>query len=402
MNAKEKIDSYNRRLEEIKSRKMEIESEIDVMTDMDALEARKKEAMSLVSEEAEMIRKRDAAIMEYHEDAKKMMNEGDKPDQRKENKMMNRRQSQLLLVGCGFRNKSISDEQMRALDTSLTTTAKTYVAATASANGVNNGGVFIPTLVLLDILREDNALTPILNDIVATSVAGLVNLPYRMTRTKAYNKAEGKAVNDAQWQWGTLALAVGRLQTQMVITDEVEEMTDMDFGAYLVSQLEDDMAEDWSAKVIYGTGASNEIAGITNGLTAVEFSDATTGIETIIGKLKGKYRRNAKLYVAQDVFDELSFAKDKNGRYLLEPINNVSGLQSIFQTPVAVDDTLNSGEIVYGCVARNYKLNFTAPMRIEPERHAAEGTTIYVCSQGGAGRAVPGTFAWGKKKTTTA
>ena len=50
------------------------------------------------------------------------------------------------------RNDFTEGEQ-RALDVALTTTATTYVAPSSGADGVNNGGLFIPETVSMEILR---------------------------------------------------------------------------------------------------------------------------------------------------------------------------------------------------------------------------------------------------------
>lgn len=391
MNFKEQIDSINARLEEIEARKKEIRDSMDSMTS-DELEERKKELEEIISEKKKLADERQNLLLQREDDLKK----DSIKIKEKEKNTMNKRQSQLFVIGRCFRNKNITEEEMRALDTSVTTTAKTFVQATASLNGVNNGGVLIPTEVLFDLLKEDEALTPILGDVIPTAVAGMLNVPYRKNRTKAYGKAEGKAVNDGQWEWDALSLVVGKLQSQLRVDDTVSEMSDLDLGSYIISQLEQDLAEDWSSDVIYGTGASNHISGITNGLTATTGTDAMTVIETAMKKLTGKYRHGAKLYVAQDIYDSIVMAKDKNGAYVINPVNNINGVQSIFGSELAVDETLNSGEFIFGNVSKYYKLNLTAPLKVELERSATAGTTTYVCSQGGAGKAVPSAFIYGK------
>ncbi len=391
MNFKEMIDSINGKLEKIEERKQAIATSLDNLKS-DELEDRKNELEGLISERKKLTDERLKLLLQRDDDLKKNSIEIIE----KEKNTMNKRQSQLFVLGRYIKGQAITEEETRALDTSVTTSAKTFVQATASVNGVNNGGVFIPTDIIFDLLREDGALTPILGDVIYTSIPGMVNAPYRKSRTKAYAKGEGKAVNDGQWEWDINALIQGKLQTQLRVDDAVSELSGIELGEYIISQLELDMAEDWSNDIIYGSGASNHIAGITNGLTAVTGTDALTAIEKAITKLTGKYSHGAKLYVAKDIYVGITTAKDKNGAYVVNPVNNINGVKSLFGYGLEVDETLNSGEFIFGNVSRYYQLNLTAPMRVELERSATAGTTTYVCSQGGAGKAVPDAFVYGK------
>ena len=321
--------------------------------------------------------------------------------QRKETKkMLTRRESQITLFGMALRNKPITEETIkeRALDTSLTTTATTFVQATANADGVNNGGQLIPTLIVLDLLREDGALSPILADLIPTYIKGAVALPYRASRTKAQVKSEGSDVADAQWEWSRLNLVVGNLQTQLVVTDELNNMTDFDLGSYVLQTLEADFSEDWGGEVIYGTGLNGHISGITAGVTASTYSAGgeLAVIETLIKGLTGKYRRRAKLYLSQTAYDGVAFSKDSHGDYVIPIVNNPEGIRFIANAPVEADENLVAGDIIFGDVGRFFKVNFMAPMHFETERSATKGTTTYVVNQQASAKAVPGAFKYAK------
>lgn len=396
MTLKELIDSYNEQLLAKETRMNEIKNELSSLTDVAEIDKRKAEVNTLISERNDLTTKREEAIMQMQ----KELEEGKKKlPERKENiREMNRRESQNFLIGLAVRGKKPTDEQMRALDVSLTTTANTFVKATSTVDGVNNGGIFIPTIILLDILREDKKLTPIMNDIIPTAVAGMVNYPYYVSRTTAKNKAEGKGVADGQMEWANLPLASGFLQTQIAITDEMIALTDMDFGAYIVSQLEQDLTEDWSSDVIYGAGASNAIKGVTNGLTAKKYAKGAElkAIEDAVKSLKGTYRRGAKLYLAQDLYDSIEFSKDSRGDYIINPINNANGVNSFAHLPVEVDETLKDGEFLLGNVGRNYRFNALRNLTLETEREATKHITRYICSQFAAAAPVPNAFVYGQ------
>lgn len=308
-----------------------------------------------------------------------------------------------------LRANRMPQSEQRALDTSLTTTATTFVAASANADGVNNGGIFIKTSVLLDLLREEGKLTPILQDIVGTNIPGLTVFPYRESRGSANGKKEGAKTNDDQMKWNKLELVRGVLQIVIKVTDELEDLTDFDFGAYLAEQIIQDLTEDWSAEFIYGIGTADaagasHIAGITynvpnaNKITiAANASCAVSDIENAVKKLVGSYRRGAKIYVSQSVYDTLCFSKDSHGDYILPVINGGNGVRSFGNLPVELDETLHAGEVVIGNVAKYYKVNFLRPLRVEKARGesgAVTGITTYVANEHCAAKAVAGAFVW--------
>lgn len=396
MTKKELIDSLAEEILAKEERMNEIKKELPNVSDLKVIGSRKAEVEDLISKRDELVAKRNQAIKEMKDEIER---EAKNLPERKENfKKMNRRESQNFLIGLAMRGKRPTEEQVRALDTSLTTTAETFVKASSSSDGVNNGGIFIPTTILLDILREDKKLTPIMNDIVPTAVPGMVTYPYRASRTTGHNKAEGKGVADGQMEWASLSLVTGFLQSQIAITDEMTALTDIDFGAYIISQLEQDLTEDWSADVIYGAGASNAIKGVTNGLTAQKYAKGKelVAIETAVKSLKGTYRRGAKLYLAQDVYDSIEFSKDSSGDYIITPINNPNGVDSFAHLPVEVDETLKDGEFILGNVARNYRFNALMNMRLESDRDATKHITRYICSQYAAAAPVPKAFVYGQ------
>jgi len=223
---------------------------------------------------------------------------------------MKRKSALAEIIGRGFKRQAFSEPEKRALGVALTTTAETYVAATELVDGVNNAGVFIPTSVILDLLREEGLLSPILRDISFTSIPGLVEFVFRKSRDKAKAKAEGASGKDNQMEWDKVTGVKGYLQTIIPVTDEVQALTAFDFGAYIIDQIIQDLNEDWVYDLIYGAGNSDHIKGITVGALAAVTGgyDAGKEIDALIAglaKLTPKFRRNAKIYVATDVYDKI-------------------------------------------------------------------------------------------------
>ena len=316
---------------------------------------------------------------------------------------MSKREKLSLVVGRQARQRKFTESEKRALGTALTTTAEVYVAATESVDGVNNAGIFIPTKTILEFLREEGKLSPILADLAITSVPGLSEFPYRKTRDKAKAKAEGAKGSDNQMEWDKLTGTKGYLQTIIVVTDEILALTDFDFGAYIISQILQDLNEDWVEDLIYGSGLNNHIKGLTVDATAAVAGGYAAGkaIEAIITGIKlskGKFRRGAKVYVAQDVYDEILFAVDDNGNFKYPVFNNTSGITSIGPIRIELDENLNDGEFIIGNVTKFYKVNALIPIRLETDRKPRYGLTEYVASEFCATVAYPGAFIHGYKK----
>lgn len=317
---------------------------------------------------------------------------------------MSKRSKVAYAVGKQVRGRTFSDVEKRALGTALTTTATTYVAATAEVDGVNNAGIFIATNVILDLLRDEGKLSPILADIAFTSIPGLVEFPFRKTRDKARAKSEGADGKDNQMEWDKLQGVKGYLQTIIAITDEVAALTDMDLGSYIIDQMLQDLNEDWVEELIYGTGSNDHIKGLTIGATAAVTNGYATGDDNLIAALiagvkacKGKYRRGAKIYAAQDVADALLFAVDDNGNFKYPVFNNATGITSFGTIRMEIDENLKEGDFVIGNVGKYFKANSLIPIRLETERKARRGVTEYIASEYCATAPVVGAFIYGRK-----
>lgn len=305
-------------------------------------------------------------------------------------------------LGKRVRGKQLTDMETRALGKAVTTTAVDFVAATASTDGVNNAGIFINTKQLMDLLKEEGKLSPIMRDIAFTHIPGLTEFPYRKSRDKAKAKKENADTGENQMEWAKLTGVKGWLQTIIVITDEVRALTDFDLGNYIVEQMLQDLNEDWCADLIYGTGTDDHIKGITVGAIAAVTGgyegDTVAALIAGIKLCKGKYRKGAKAYVAQDVYDEVLFAQDDNGDYTYPILNNTQGIVSIGPIRIEVDENLKDGEFLIGNVGKFFKANTLIGTRLETERAARKGATTYVASEYCATTPVAGAFVHGTKK----
>lgn len=295
----------------------------------------------------------------------------------------------------------LNDAEKRALGVASTTTSETFVAPSASVDGVNNGGIFIPQEVMLDILREEELESPIYRDIVTTAIKGKVKFPYRVSKSGAKVKAELSPTENESVKWDILNGATGNYTDSIVITFEEEAMAIAEFTDYLISLISESMRELLINDYIYGTGTADHVAGITIGAISAEYASTVTdlreALEAGIKKLPVKARAGAKIYVATDIFDSITFSKDKNGSYIL-PVLNGGGLTKMSTFPVEADPNLAAGDFIIGNVGKWYKANINKGMELGVDVSNKKRIKEYTAHMMVSARAVPNSFVYGKKK----
>lgn len=301
------------------------------------------------------------------------------------------------------RDAQPTEAEYRALGVANTTTSETYVAPSSGADGVNNGGIFIPQEVILDILREEELESPIYRDIVTTAIKGKVKFPYRVSKSGAKVKAELSPTENESVRWDILNGATGNYTDSIVITFEEEAMAIAEFTDYLISLISESMRELLINDYIYGTGTADHVKGITIGAidaSYVSTLDVRTALENGVKLLPVKKRAGAKIYVASDIFDTITFAKDKNDNYIL-PVLNGGGLTRLSSFPVEADPNLAAGDFIIGNVAKNYKANINKGLELGVDVSNKRRIKEYTAHMMVTAAPVPSSFVHGKKKTTT-
>lgn len=293
-----------------------------------------------------------------------------------------------------------TEDEKRALGVALTTTATAYTAPASGTDGVNNGGLFIPETVSMEILKDVELESPFLRDIAKTYVRGLITFPYKKQGSGAEWVAEGTDNNLESDEWATLTFTQMELSKTIRITWKLEAMAVEDFINYIVEEVAREMRESLAAKPFYGNG-TNEIAGITltgNNIDA-EYESTVNPLDAIkaaIEKLPIRRKAGAKIYLSESMATEIAFMKDTNGTYLNNPVNGVA-LNSIARYPVEVDPYLKDGDFIIGN-ARWYKMNFNENLSVSKDvigRSRVNDYTGY-CVVGGA--PVPNSFVYGHKE----
>ena len=288
----------------------------------------------------------------------------------------------------------LEETEERALGDAIGTTSTTFVEATSNANGINNLGLLIPDSVRLDWLKIAEKASPIYRDIRKMNVPGNVDFPYLFGADDAEWYAETTTTKNEGQEYKNIKLTGHELAKAIEITWKAEAMTVEGFISFLLDELNEKMNKALINAVIYGDGSAKP-TGITNGLTAKENANAIDLIKECLGDLAIENRVGAKVYVASDVADNITFSKDGNGNYPYL----VAGLGRAGGATIEADPFLAAGDIVVGN-AQNYILNFNEGLRVDKEVKVQPRRVIYGGYLIADGNKKPGAFVYGKVKAS--
>ncbi|MEE0929596.1 MAG: phage major capsid protein [Acutalibacteraceae bacterium] len=289
----------------------------------------------------------------------------------------------------GLSEDKFTEDEKRALGDAVTTTATTFVASTANTQGINNGGLFIPTDVRMELMEIIEEMSPFYRDIRKLQVNGNVDLPYLFEGDDANWYVELTDTVNEGAEYRNLQLTGWELAKDVVVTWKLEEMAVESFITFIIEELAHKMGVALINAVIYGDG-QNKPTGVLNGLTAVTTGE--TPIDNIINtyeSLSQEARRGAKVYVSTAVKVKMIGYKDENGNYpFLQGINGTD----LFT--IETEPFLQGNDIIVGN-PRYYILNEVTPTRVEWERTVKGRRTTYGGYGIFDGKAKPGAFAKG-------
>lgn len=305
--------------------------------------------------------------------------------------------------GKSLLGRTLSDKEHRALDTALTTTATTYTAPSPTVDGVNNGGLFIPTDINLALLERIGLVSPIFRDINKTTIPGLTKFPYRKTVSTAKNVKETDKSPDLSIEWAELSLALSEIAATIPVSWRLEAMAVEEFLSYLTDELIEQVEDKGITESIYGTGATgNQMSGIA--ASAVKYQYTGTALDAIgvaLGKFTSKkHKVGAKIYVSQSIIEEISFTKDTNGNYIYTPING-AGIKSLATYQVEADPYLNDGDFIIGNLHRYYRMNEHEPLSITRDVSGKNRRNDYTAWGIWSGALQPDTVVYGSKKANS-
>lgn len=290
---------------------------------------------------------------------------------------------------CLGRN-DFDEEEKRALGDAVTTTATTFVESGADAQGVNNGGLFIPKEVRMELMEQIDEMSPFFRDIRKIQVNGNVDLPYIYASDDANWYAELNCTVNEGVEYKSLQLTGWELAKDVVLTWKVEDMSVDSFVTFVIEELVHKMGTALINAVIYGTGSSQPTGAIYG---AVAVTDGDTPIDTIINAyntLAEADRRGAKVYVSTAVRVAMVGYKDNNGNYPF-----LQGLAGTDLFTIETEPFLQNNDIIVGN-PRNYILNEVTPLRVDWERTVKCRQTRYGAYGIYDGKPKPNAFAKGQ------
>lgn len=385
------------RLKEIETRMAQIRSEVESTEDIAKVEELNKEVEAL-KEERKAIEetKKQKEIAEKLEekslDAKEInFKEERKMEEKKFDLSSKEYRSAWAKKLMKLSEDKFTPDELRALGDAVTTTATTFVASSADTQGINNGGLYIPTSVRMDLMELMSEDSPIFRDIRKLQVSGNIDLPYLFASDDANWYTElTDTVNEGQ-EYRNLQLTGWELAKDIVITWKLEEMAVESFIDFILDELNNKMGKAIINAVIYGDG-NNKPTGVTTGLTPI--TTGANAIERILNTYKGlskEARQGAKVYISTDVNLEIISYKDNNNNY---PFLN--GIPAVKGFSIEVDPYLTDDDIVAGNM-RYYILNEVTSPRVDYEKTVKGRKAIYGGYAIYDGKARPGYFTVGRK-----
>lgn len=294
--------------------------------------------------------------------------------------------------------RSLTDVEQRALDTAITTTSTTYTEPSATVDGVNNGGLFIPTDINTALLEAISLVSPIFRDAARTAVPGLMKFPYKKKASGAKNKKETEESPDGSIEWAELNLGISEIAETIRVSWRLESMAVEEFITYITAELIEQIRDKAVTEMIYGNG-TEQLKGITMNAIKYDYTaSALDGIGEALKKLGKKEKIGAKLYISQSISEDISFTKNTNGDYIFTPLNGAA-LNSIASFKTEVDPYLNDGDFVLGNMKRYYRLNVVEPISVARDSSGKRRANDYTAYTILAGAAQPNTLVYGKKKS---
>ena len=266
--------------------------------------------------------------------------------------------------------KDFTEKEKRALGDAVTTTSTTFVEATAEANGINNGGLLIPTSVRTDILALIEKQSPFYRDIRKLAVAGNVDLPYMDSSDDAEWVVETSDSKKEGIEFKDISLTGHELSKNIVVKWKLEKMAVADFISFITAEIANKMAKAFCHAVIYGTG-SNQPTGAIYGLSATEGTDPLNTIKETLKTLSDDFKIGAKAYISSNVNIDMIGYQDSNKNYPF-----IQGIANNKLLPIEVEPFLADGDIIVGN-PMHYIFNTVEALSVLRESKVVGRTTTY-------------------------
>lgn len=387
------------RKEEIEARKKSIRDEVEGIEDLEKIKELNNEVDTL-DEELKEINEQEkndniaAKLDENDNKAEQILKEEENMDEKRFDLSSKEYRSAWAKKVMGLPEEKFTKDELRALGDAVTTTATTFVASDADTQGINNGGLFIPTSLREELLELISQESPIFRDIRKLAVNGNIDLLYLFAADDANWYAELTDTTNEGIEFKNLQLTGWELAKDVVITWKLEEMAVDSFLDFIRDELFNKMGKALVNAVIYGDG-SGKPTGITNGLSPVTTgSDQIENILNTYKSLSADAKVGAKVYISANANLDIISYKDSNNNYPF-----LAGIPAVKGFTIEVDPYLQNNDVVAGN-CRNYILNENTPVRLDRESSVKGRKVTYGAYGIYDGKAKPSSFALGRYSST--
>ncbi len=274
--------------------------------------------------------------------------------------------------------KGLTVAEKRAVKAVMTTSTEFTEGVDSGTEGVSNGGLLIPADLDLQLMQRLELISPVFRDITRTSFPGVKKFPYIKGKRKAKRYGSTKETtenDDGQIEYAELVLKEAEISVTIPVTWKLETMAVDAFYTYFLEELTKQVARSLIEGAIYGTG-EDDMEGVTVCAKKVEYEGTIlAAIEANVGVLSAEDKVGAKLYLSTTAAEALQFSRDSDGRYIF-PISN--GLpKNVAGYAVESDPYLKDGDIVFGNLGANARLNIIEAMSVTTEKKGRQRRTEY-------------------------
>lgn len=197
----------------------------------------------------------------------------------------------------------------------------------AKAMTTTDGASLIPQLLANEIIKDMREFSPFYADSKTYRGKGKsIEIPVRDSWTNTVEAvAEGSGVvTQGKLTYTTLEIAVGVIQSEMPVTDEMRDDSAFNIASEIREAVSEDFGAYLSEKILKGVYATDKFEGITVNTTVTTAALETSSALTVIAddlldlemKLKKQYRIGAKYYVSSSLYALMKKFKNEQGDYL--------------------------------------------------------------------------------------
>ena len=190
-----------------------------------------------------------------------------------------------------------------------------------------DGASLIPQLLANEIIKDIREYSPFYADSKTYRGKGKsIEIPVRDSWTNTVEAvAEGSGVvTQGKLTYTTLEIAVGIIQSEMPVTDEMRDDSAFNIASEIREAVSEDFGAYLSEKILKGVYATDKFEGITVNTAVTTAALETSSALTVIAddlldlemKLKKQYRMGAKYYVSSSLYAIMKKFKDEQGQYL--------------------------------------------------------------------------------------